>query len=106
MAARHERLVEPAHHLAGGLWTLARFLLEAPSDEVHERDGRVGAHGRQQRRRLGHLCGEQRGRRAAGERRRASKQLVRHDAERVDVGAMVGARVRGGLLRRHVERSA
>ena len=42
----------------------------------------------------------------SGEQRLAGEQLVRHRAERVDVGAVIDVRVAGGLLGRHVRRRA
>ena len=39
---------------------------------------------------------------AAGEGRLAAQQLVRHDPEGVEVGAVIGVGVGGSLLRRHV----
>ena len=45
-------------------------------------------------------------RRASGEGRLPGEQLVRHAAERVDVGAVVGVGIAGRLLGRHVRRRA
>ena len=42
----------------------------------------------------------------SGERRLAGEQLVRHRAERVDVGAMIDVGIARGLLGRHVRRRA
>ena len=39
-------------------------------------------------------------------RRRADEHLVADDAERVEIGAMIGARIARGLLGRHVRRRA
>ena len=55
-------------------------------------------------RRLGQMTHHDLAVRRAVERQRAREQLVHHDAERVDVGALVGAAAE--LLGRHVERVA
>ena len=73
---------------------------------VGERGRHVVATRSDRRRRLGQLRGEQLLRRAAVERRRADEHLVADDAERIEIGAMIGVRIAGGLLGRHVRRRA
>ena len=56
--------------------------------------------------RLAHVRGEHALRRAVGEDGLSGQQLVRHRAERVDVGAVVDVRIARRLLGRHVRRRA
>jgi len=56
--------------------------------------------------RFRHVCGQHLLGREAAERRMPGQHLVGHNAERVDVRPVIGARVGGRLLRRHVGRSA
>ena len=72
-------------------------------------DSERGISGRDFVQRLGiarELRGERLARRRAGERRHAGHQLVREQADRVDVHAVIGGRVAGELLGRHVRRRA
>ena len=52
------------------------------------------------------MRGHQHLRRFAGKRRSAREQLVRDDAQRIKIGAMVCGGVAGRLLRSHVRRRA
>jgi hypothetical protein len=52
---------------------------------------------------LRHPRREQRARRQAGEGRMPGQHLVRSDAERVDIGAMIHVRICGRLLGGHIE---
>jgi hypothetical protein len=70
--------------------------------ERRERGRHVGAPHGERGRRPGELRGEELVRRPRGEWRLAGEHLVRHAAEGVEVGAVVGRGVAGRLLGRHV----
>ena len=75
----------------------------------HERREHGGNDGAEAVHRLGHLEDVRRKRglgRAAKEGRAPGEHLVGHHAERIDVRAVVDVGVAGGLLGRHVRRSA
>jgi hypothetical protein len=102
---RRHRL-EHAEQLIGALRPRLRILGQALRDEVRQLRWRVDAQIGDRRRRLREMRREHLLRRPATERRRARKDLVRHAAERVDVGPMVDVGIARGLLRRHVRRRA
>ena len=103
-AARRGQRVERRHHVVRRLRPVVGALLQAPHHQVRERPRQVAAHGLDRDRFLGQVGDEQLLRRTSAEWRRPRQHLVRQDAERVEVGARVGVRVGGGLLRRHVGR--
>ncbi len=88
------------------LRTVVRVLGQARHHQLGQGGRDVGADGPDVARRLAHVRRQQSRRRVALERRTAGDQLVRHDAERVEVHAVVGVRVRRRLLGGHVGRRA
>jgi hypothetical protein len=96
--------VERLKHLARRLRTASRILLEQPRDELRKRGGYVGAQRAQRSGHLRQVRGEELVRRTSREGGAAGEQLVRHAAERVEVGAMVRGGIAGCLLGRHVRR--
>jgi hypothetical protein len=84
------------------LWPLLWPLGEEPRDQRGERGRRDGTPLGQRRRRLDQMRGEHRLGRAPTERVSPGKRFVRDEAERVQVGAVVGRGIGGRLLGRHV----
>ena len=105
-AGARRRHRELAQHLVGVRRTLRRILREAARDEPRERRRNVGPQLLDGARGLGHVRRHQLVRRQAMEGRMAGEQLVRHAAERVQIGAIVGRRIARRLLRGHVRRRA
>ncbi len=100
----YERL-DHLQQVAGSLVPVGRLLLQALHHDLCDRGRHVGLHARQ---RLGCPADLRRhhGLRRPGKRRPPRQHLISQDANRIDVGAMIGTRVGGSLLRRHVCRSA
>jgi hypothetical protein len=101
-ATRHA--VEQRADLGGGLRPCGRLLLETSHDQRGERGRHIRAHFLDRARSLREVRRQRPLRRASGERRLTGEELVRHTAERVDVGAMIDVRIAGGLLGRDVRR--
>ena len=93
-------------HVAGARGSVSRPLLEALHDQRRKGWWNARSPASDRFGNLYHVCGEERWRRAPGERRLASEHLVRHAPECVQVRPAVHRRVRGRLLGRHVRRGA
>ena len=106
LAAQYRRVLERRQDLLRGLRPVIGILLETTHDESGQGGGNIGSQLGQLWRLLGQVSREQCVWCATMEWSLASKRLVCRDAERVDVDAIVRARVRGDLLRCHVSRRA
>ena len=103
--AGREQLEAPQEFIRG-LVAIAGILGQAAHDRVDQDGGRVGPQCRERLRWRRDVRGEELVRGVGQEREPAREHLVAHDAQGVDVGAMIDVRVGRDLLRRHVGRGA
>jgi hypothetical protein len=92
------------HDLHCALGACGGVLRQQTHHDVRECRRNIRAAIRQRRRRLGEMRRGDRASRPTAERVSAGEHLVRDDAERVEVRAMIRRRVAHGLLGRHVRR--
>jgi hypothetical protein len=87
------RRLERVQHLRRALRAIGRPLLQAAHEECCEPGRHARPKVRERRGRLQQVCGHHRLRGRRREWRAAGQDLVAEDAERVDVGAVIGVRV-------------